>query len=253
MKILEVKNLSVSYNKKKILKNVSFSLNKGEILGILGANGSGKSTLLKAISNILPYRGEIFIKEKEIKKTNKKELAKTLTLLPQESNFNFPLTVYEMVLMGRNPHISFFSLPSKKDKQITEETIKFLKIEHLKNLSYTTLSGGQKKLTQIARALAQNTEILLLDEPTNHLDFKNQYFLLEKIKEISQKKSITCIITFHNPNLAYKYCDKILMLKDKKILSFGKTKEILNEENLKKLYDTKIKEIKTEKETFFSI
>lgn len=254
MNIIEVKNLNFSYGKEKILNDISFNIKQGDITALLGPNGSGKSTLLRCINNLLEeYNGKIYIEGKNIKKLKRTEIAKKIAFLPQESNFYFPFSVTDMVIMGRNPHIRFLNKPSKKDKEIAHNALKFLKIEHLANKDYSLLSGGQKKMVLIARAIAQNAKILLLDEPTNHLDFKNQYMILEKIYEISQAKNITCIITFHNPNLAYKYSTKSLLINQGNLIKQGNTKEILNEDILNDLYKHKIRKIKLENEAFFTI
>ncbi|EHP89092.1 ABC transporter ATP-binding protein [Methanotorris formicicus] len=240
--MLKVENLNFEYSKSiEILKDITFSLKKGEICTLLGPNGSGKSTLLKCIDKLLrPKRGVIIVENENIDNLTEKELAKKISFLPQEHNSPFPYTVLDIVLMGRAPYIGMLSKPSKKDVKIAKRCIEIIGIGELMYKPYTQLSGGQKKLVLIARALAQEPKILLLDEPTNHLDFKNQYMVLSKMREIVKNNKLSSIITLHDPNLASIFSDKIVMLKRGKIIGFGDVNEVMTLENLRKLYDMDI-------------
>ena len=239
---LKVKNLYFRYNKSlEVIKNITFSLKQGEICTLLGPNGSGKSTLLKCINKLLkPQKGVVFIEDKSINDLSEKELAREISYLPQEHNSSFPYTVLDIVLMGRAPYIGLLSLPSKKDVMIAKKAIETVGMTDFMHKPYTELSGGQKKLVLIARALAQDAEILLLDEPTNHLDFKNQYVILSKIKKLIKDRGFSAIMTLHDSNLAMVFSDKIAMLKNGKIIAYGPVEEVMNERNLKELYEMEI-------------
>ncbi len=239
---LKVKNLYFGYKKSfKVLKDITFSLKQGEIFTLLGPNGSGKSTLLKCINKLLkPQKGVVFIGDKNINELNEKELAREVSYLPQEHNSSFPYTVLDIVLMGRAPYIGLLSSPSKKDVMMAKKAIETVGMTDLINKPYTELSGGQKKLVLIARALAQDAEILLLDEPTNHLDFKNQYVILSRIKKLIKNRGLSAIMTLHDSNLAMIFSDKVAMLKNGKIIAYGPVEEVMNERNLKELYEMEI-------------
>ena len=180
--MLELKNLYSGYDGKDIVKNISFKVNNGENLCIVGPNGCGKSTLLKAIANIIEYRGDIEIDALEISKFNWKELAQKVGLMSQISQVYFPYTVYDTVSLGRYAYLKgAFSTLSKDDRKIIDESMEKVGVYHLKDKLITELSGGQLQRVFLAKVFAQDPDIILLDEPTNHLDFKNQIDLLENL------------------------------------------------------------------------
>jgi len=165
--MLKIKDLYFAYNSKDILKDINLQLDSG-IGCLLGPNGAGKSTLLKCISGIIkPKRGEIYLNEKDIEKYDFKERAKFVSYAPQEFSVNFPYTVFEIVLMGRNPHINILEGPKKDDIEEAKRAISTLKLIPFKDTPFTSLSGGEKRLTLIARALSQNGQLMLFDEPTS--------------------------------------------------------------------------------------
>jgi len=238
--VIEVKNISFKYIDELILSNISFSIKKGDILAILGENGSGKSTLLKLILSFFkPLDGEVLIDNKNVHLYNKKSLAKKIAYVPQSSNLPFSYTVLEVVLMSRISYQSIFSTYSSKDKDIAIEALRHLEIEFLKDRFFCDLSGGQKQLVLIARALAQKAEILIMDEPSSSLDYSNELMLLSQIKKLS-KKGFTIIQTTHNPNHAFLISSKTLLLKDKKVFAFGHSNEVLTQKNINSLYNIKV-------------
>ncbi len=239
---IKVENLSFCYQKdKNILDNVSFAISKGEICCILGKNGSGKTTLIKCINRLLiPYSGEVFIDGRNTKKMSNKDIAKSMAFIPQEHRISFNYSVIDMVVMGRFPNLTMFSHPSDKDYEIALSSLTEIGIENLAFRNYNELSGGEKQLVLISRALAQQPEIFLLDEPTSHLDFKNQHFILQTITKIALKNNVSIIMAMHDPNLAIKFCNRFITLKDGKVLVSGTSNDILNEENLSNIYDMKI-------------
>ncbi len=241
--MLRVKNLYFRHRGTgiDILRDISFEAREGEMTTLLGPNGSGKTTLFKCIAGIWKIsKGDILFGEKSIKNYNYRERAKIISVVPQEHQPVFPYTVFELVLMGRVSRVGLFSVPSKRDEKIAEEALSLLGIEHLRDRDYTRISGGERQLALIARALAQQTPLLLLDEPTSHLDFKNQITLLKKIKELAREKNLTVVMTLHDPNLAMIFSDRIVLLTKGSILCTGSPKEVLNPANLHNVYEIEV-------------
>ena len=237
--MLEIKNLYFSYKRENVLKQIDLRLKSG-IGCLLGPNGAGKSTLLKCISGILtPQEGEILLKGTNITKLAVKEKAKFVSYAPQEFSINFPYSVFEVVLMGRNPYIKVLEGPKLIDNEEALKAIKTLHIESFKNTPFTSLSGGEKRLVLIARALAQDGKLMLFDEPTSFLDFRNQLLVLSVIEKIARKFKKLVLVSLHDPNLALSFCDEIFLLKNGVILKSGKVNDVINEENLDLLYSLK--------------
>jgi len=231
--ILSVNGIDFSYKSKKILDNVKFKVNKGEVVSILGINGAGKSTLLKCINRILkPKKGAILIDDFNLAQLNHSEIAKKMAYVSQSINSSY-MTVFDSVLLGRKPHIKWEV--SKKDLKVTGEVLNLMGLEDYA-LRYTReLSGGELQKVAIARALAQEPKILLLDEPTNNLDLKSQMAVMEIIKNISRTQGISSIIVMHDLNLTLRFSDKFIMLKDGMIFSKGDS-EVINSKNIKEVY-----------------
>ncbi len=241
--MLEVKKLSFKHkdSSKEVLKDISFIAERGEITTVLGPNGAGKTTLFKCITGIWKsYGGEIYVDGKRVDQFSFNKRARFFSIVPQEHEPAFPYSVFEVVLMGRASYIGIFSTPSKKDYTIAEEALELVGISHLKEVPYTQISGGERQLTLIARALAQHAPIIILDEPTSHLDFKNQFQVLFKIKKIVKEKKLTAVLTLHDPNLASIFSDKILVIKDGRILHNGSPKEVITEKTLKDVYEIEV-------------
>ena len=237
--MLRIEDLSFSYGNREILSGVSLKLKKG-VGCLLGPNGAGKSTLLKIIAGILkPQRGRILLNGEDVTNLELKERAKLISYSPQEFSINFPYTVFEVVLMGRNPHVNFLEGPKREDEKIALKTLKLLGIESLANKPFTSLSGGQKRLVLIARALAQEGVLMVLDEPTAFLDFRNQLVVLSAIERISRRFDKLVLLSLHDPNMAFFFCDEVFLMKDGKIIANGKVEEAITEENLAKLYGIK--------------
>lgn len=238
---LIAENISFSYDKKLILDNINVSIKTGNLYGFLGKNGSGKTTLLKILNGLLvPNKGCVFLKHDDssmnIHKSSRKIISKQVGFVPQEHRGVFPYPVLEMVVMGRNPHLSYFSRPKDEDYDISIQALKAIGIEYLLEKNFMEISGGEKQLVLIARVIAQGAKYLILDEPTSHLDFKNQYQIMKHVKEICKQLNVAAIMSMHDPNLAVSFADYILMLKDGKLMSEGPTKQIMNKNNLSSLY-----------------
>lgn len=239
--MIKAEKLDFAYFDKKILKDITFSLNKSSICTILGPNGSGKSTLLKVLNKLLkPQKGTVIVESEDLAQLSIKKVAKKIAYLPQENELSFAFSVFDIVLAARAHNVGFFNMPSKQDIQITQKALLLAGIENLKDKIYTQLSGGQKRLVLIARALAQKAKVLLFDEPTNHLDFANQYVILNTIKNLVKKDNFTVIVTLHDPNLALFFSDFVIMIKNGQLIKYGPTKEVMSVQNLSELYDTKI-------------
>ncbi|EJO5348244.1 ABC transporter ATP-binding protein [Clostridium botulinum] len=235
---LSVNNLKFKYKSEYVLEDVSFSVKKGECLAILGTNGTGKSTLLKCLNRILKAEnGKVFIENTDISTLNRIELAKQIVYVSQQ-NKSYRSTVFDTILLGRKPYIKWDV--TKKDLDIVNNTMKMLKLQHL-SLKYTDeLSGGQLQKVLIARALVQDPKVLMLDEPTSSLDLKNQLEVIKIVKKITKDKQIASVVTMHDLNLALRFADKFMFLKDGKVFSFGGI-EIMTSENIEKVYSVPVK------------
>ncbi|MEW9080183.1 ABC transporter ATP-binding protein [Terrisporobacter glycolicus] len=238
--LLEVKDLTYSYRNIKVLDKVSFAVEDSELLCILGPNGAGKSTMFKCMLQLLKdYKGEILLDNKKLKEYKIRELARKVAYIPQSHNPVFSYSVTEMVLMGTTSQNSPLSKPSKSQINIVEESLEKIGISYLKDRSFVNLSGGERQLVLIARALAQNAKILIMDEPTSDLDYGNQIRVLNIVKELT-REGYTIIQSTHNPDQAFLYADKVLALYNHKVLSFGTPKYIINSGLIKKLYNVDV-------------
>jgi iron complex transport system ATP-binding protein len=235
---LKISDVDCYYGAIKALENVSFSVEGGEFVGILGPNGSGKTTLLRTISKTLkPKVGTIFLDDLNIYNMKNIELAKKLAVVPQETMTTFDFKALDVVLMGRNPHIERFGIESREDLAVARSVMELTNTWHLANRPLNELSGGEKQLVIIARALAQEPKVLLLDEPTTHLDIGNQLEIMDLLREICTERKLVILAVFHDFNLASRYCDSALLLGNKKIFSMGPTSDVLTSKNIKSVFD----------------
>lgn len=234
--MLEINNLSFSYKGRSILEEISFKAENGQFISILGRNGVGKSTLFKCILKILPnYSGQVLIDGEDALNLSVKEIAQRIAYIPQATASTFNYSVEDIVLFGTTSLIKGLRTPGEKEKELVDNALKKVGIYNLKERCFHHLSGGEKQLVIIARALAQNANILLLDEPASALDFGNQMRILSLIRQLSQEGY--CVIqTTHDPESAFMFSDKIIALKDGRILSQGIPDEVLTQENINNLY-----------------
>jgi iron complex transport system ATP-binding protein len=231
--MLDVEAISVSYGASKVLRDITFSVDKGECIGIIGPNGSGKSTLLKALSKILkPSSGKVVICGRDLERYTVKELARHMAVVPQETGIEFDFTCLEIVLMGRNPHMGRFEVEGKKDMDIAREAMVLTNTWHLRDRPFSRISGGERQRVIIARALAQEPSVLLMDEPVSHLDINYQIEILELVERLKEERRIVVIIVFHDLNLAARYCDRLILLSDSSILAAGKPEDVLTQEHI---------------------
>ena len=241
--IVDVRDAGFSYNGiDRVFEGIGFSVDQGEILSILGPNGCGKTTLLKCINALLSLSaGTVRIDGRNLKSVGKSDVSKIVGYVPQVSGSTFPYTVLEMVLMGRASHLALFSTPSAGDVAIAEEAISDLGLTHLRDQSYSSLSGGQAQMVLIARALAAQPRVLLLDEPTSHLDFRNQMVILNTLERLAEDKNIATIMTTHFPDHALSISDKAILMGNGKGSLTGNVVDVLSESNLRRVFNIDIR------------
>ncbi|MDK2781464.1 MAG: iron complex transport system ATP-binding protein [Archaeoglobi archaeon] len=230
--MIEVKNLSFSYNSKKVLNNIQLEIPKGEMVFLLGPNGSGKTTLLKCIAGILKPEGAVFVEKMDLTRLSRAEIARIFGYVPQRGDVSH-LTVFDAILLGRKPYMSWE--PRDEDYRVVEELIETFQLSDLATRKLTELSGGELQLVLIARAFAQNPKYILLDEPTNNLDIRNQVTVMKLLRKAVKEKKISAIITTHELNLAANFADKIVMLKNGRIFAAGGV-DVLSRENIREVY-----------------
>jgi iron complex transport system ATP-binding protein len=235
---LTINKLSFNYTGVPVLKDVELEVDKGEVLSIVGPNGSGKSTLLKCMNRILKtQQNTVLIDGTCTHKIGLKELSKVMGYVPQSSTSAFPFTVFDVVLMGRKPYIHWNL--SEKDNDIVAEVLDFLGIGELAMRHFSELSGGEQQKVILARALAQQPQLLLLDEPTSSLDIRHQLDILCILKSLTESKERSVIVSIHDLNLASRFSDRLLMLKQGRIFAVGTPEFVLTEDNIEAVYGVK--------------
>lgn len=239
MAIINIEKLNYSYGKKEVLKELSLDIDENKLTGIIGPNGCGKSTLAKNIIKYINGKFESFkIMDTDIRELSHKKIAQLISYIPQKSTIISNISVFDYVLLGRFPLLkNSWDNYSEKDYEIVENNINLLNIKELRNRNVETLSGGELQKALLARALAQEAKILLLDEPTSALDLNNAVEFMKILKNISIKKEMSVIIIIHDLNLASLFCDSLIILKDGKFIEKGSPKEVINEKNIKSIYN----------------
>lgn len=233
---IEVSNLCFSYGENLILDDISFIAKDNELLSILGPNGVGKSTMFRCILGLLSgYKGNVLLNGIDIKGLDTKKMAKLVAYIPQSHYPSFNFSVFDMVLMGTSIQISSISSPGKKQINLVEETLERLGIENLKNRGFTQISGGERQLVLVARALVQEAKVLIMDEPVANLDFGNQVRVMSVIKSLA-REGYTIIQSTHNPEQTVLFSDTVLALKDGKVLASGMPAEVITEHLIQTLY-----------------
>ncbi|AKB34638.1 Iron(III) ABC transporter, ATP-binding protein [Methanosarcina siciliae C2J] len=211
---ISVENLTLSYEKNLVLNNINFSIKKGSVVTLVGPNGCGKTTLLKIINGFLRQNeGTVYIDSRNIEEIENRELARILGHVSQMHKSSFPFSVLDVVLTGRMPYISMFSTPGKEDIEKAYQALEFMGMAHFARRPYTRISGGERQMVMIAKALVQEPDFLLLDEPTSFLDLKNQIHVLKTIISLAKTRNITVLMTLHEPNHALLFSDEIILLR----------------------------------------
>lgn len=238
---LSILNLDFSYAKKAVLHDIGFGVEKGAVCGLLGPNASGKSTLLKCINGVLrPKGGHVLVDGKPVEHLPRSMIAQVMAVVPQQTTVLFAFTALQMVIMGRAARLGKLRLPSRRDYTDATHCLEELGIGDLSERRFNELSGGERQLVLLARALFQDTPILLLDEPTSHLDFKNQFMIMDRIRDVTRAKSITTIISLHDPNLAGRYCTHMVMLKEGRVHFQGPRNAAIQPAILEGMYGMKV-------------
>src|SRR3989339_403504 len=237
MPILELERIGFQYGEKRVLQNITLTVARGEFFGILGPNGSGKSTLLNLIDGIrLPCEGEIRLKGIAPGRMRRKDMARLVAVVPQEASWVFPLTVEEIVLMGRTPHLGRLAFESERDLAVARSAMEATNLLPLASRLMETLSGGERQRVLIARALAQEPEVILLDEPTASLDIAHQIRTFDLIRSLSRSAGLAVVSVTHDMNLAALYCDRIALLEEGRLRSLGCPGEVITESHIREVY-----------------
>ncbi|MDX9991326.1 MAG: heme ABC transporter ATP-binding protein [Anaerolineales bacterium] len=235
--MLSTKNLAVAYHGQPVIKNISFGIEKGEILALVGPNGSGKSTLIRALSGILPAsRGTVSLFGRPMSGLNPIERARQIAVVPQGVQLPPAFSVIETVLFGRTPYLNFLGQLSARDKRIARDSLARVDALSLAERRVGELSGGEQQRVLLARALAQSTPILLLDEPTSHLDLHHQMTLMQLVRGLVREGGLTVLIALHDLNLAARYADRIALLENGELKAVGKPADILTQDTLSRVY-----------------
>ena len=234
---LEIKDVDAHYGSTKILDSINFSASHGELMGIIGPNGSGKTTLLRTISRILkPKVGAILLEGRDVQGMKDREFSRNFAAVPQDTTINFDFSALDIVIMGRSPHLGRLELETEKDIEIARRSMELTNCWRLAERPITELSGGERQLVIIARALTQEPKVLLLDEPTSHLDIKYQIEIMGLLKRLTSEEKLIVIAVIHDLNLAARYCDRLVLLHKGKIVSLGTQAQVLTAENIKNTF-----------------
>ena len=220
------------------LHDVSIAVARGSLTGLLGPNGCGKTTLLKLLSGVLrPDRGTVTLEGRALTAIPRKEAARRIATVPQETHPAFDYTCMEMVLMGRHPHLGSFELEGPTDVAIALEALAATGTAHLAQRQYMTLSGGEKQRVVIAGALAQAADVLLLDEPTASLDVGFQFDVASLLQRLNIDRGVTMVLATHDLNLAASLCDTLVLMRDGRVVAAGETRRVLTAEHVRQIYD----------------
>ena len=243
--MLQAADVSFAYPAKRgapaapaVVRNVSIDAARGSLTGLLGPNGCGKTTLLKLLSGVLlPASGTIALDGRDLRSQTRRDIARRIAVVPQETHPAFDYTALEMVLMGRHPHLGAFQLEGPDDIAIGRDSLAATGTLHLADRPFMTLSGGEKQRVVIAGALAQSPDVLLLDEPTASLDLGYQLEVQELLARLNRERRVTMVLATHDLNLAAALCDRLVLMRDGRVLASGAIADVLNAAMVRQLYD----------------
>jgi iron complex transport system ATP-binding protein len=239
--MLEARNISINYDDRRAARDVSFVLQTGKIIALLGANGAGKTTILRSLNGLLPIaNGEILLEGKSLKAYSRREIAQKISVVAQETETKFPVTVLEFVLGGRFAHGTTFGWETKEDLSIALESLKLCDLKNYESRLMNRLSGGERQRVVFARTLATQAKILLLDEPTANLDLAHQSLMFRLVKSRCETNDVSAIVITHDLNLAAEFADEILLLKDGAIAAQGAPEKVLTAGNLKQVFNVQV-------------
>jgi iron complex transport system ATP-binding protein len=240
--MLHAANVSFAYPSRRgspspVVRGVSVDIERGSLTGLLGPNGCGKTTLLKLLAGVLaPDRGTVVIEDRPLTSLTRREIARRVAIVPQETHPAFDYTVMEMVLMGRHPHLGLFQLEGPADVEIAHAALAATGTAHLAGRAFVTLSGGEKQRVVIAGALAQSPDVLLLDEPTASLDLHYQLEIAALLAQLNREQSVTMVLATHDLNLAASLCRTLVLLREGEVLAHGATGDVLSTDSVRALY-----------------
>ena len=240
--VYRVNSINFRYNGTTIVNNITLNIKEGEFLSILGPNGAGKTTLIKILTGVIKdIEGEVYLYSRPLHHYKRREFARIVSFLPQNPEINLPFQVKDVVMMGRFPYIGRFEMEKPRDTEVVEYAMKLLNIDHLAKRHLMELSGGEVKRVFIAQAIAQESKILFLDEPTANLDINYQIEIFRILKDFNTRLNKTIILITHDINHAARFAKRIVLLRNGKVVKSGGPEEIINEDNLKRVYNTNLK------------
>lgn len=245
MNVLAVQSLGIQRNKKWLIEDINLNFSTGQLTSLIGVNGAGKTTLLGALGRLWsPTHGEILLHDRPLAKYSHAELAKIISLVPQSTHISFSFSVWDIVMMGRNPHIKRFQNESDYDRHCVEQALKETDTLHLAQRSVTELSGGERQRVIIARSLASEAAIILLDEPIASLDIAHALHVLDLCHRLAQQGK-TIILSLHDINLATRFSDQMVLLHQGQVFAQGGVTEVLSMEHLKQVFNVNVESLYT--------
>lgn len=237
MTLLDAAGVSVRFGEVTILSGISFSMDAGELVGLIGPNGAGKTTLLRTLANLLPSNSEkIHFRGRPLSEISREQLARDIAYLPQGNESHWPISVDTLVMLGRLPHRSPWRRPSKTDREVVQQAMRACDVNQFANRSVDTLSGGERARVMLARVLAVEPRLLLVDEPVTGLDPGHQLDAMERFRQLSDS-GIGVVIVIHDLTLAIRYCHRLVLLSEHKVIAQGKPSEVLSAENLARCFE----------------
>ncbi|MFH1086956.1 MAG: ABC transporter ATP-binding protein [Chloroflexota bacterium] len=240
-KMIELRDVSLGYDRAPVLHDVTFRAAPGEILGLIGPNASGKSTLLKGLTRLARlFSGQVLAGGRDVKDYRREELARLIAAVPQNPALPDAFTAFEVVLMGRTPHLGFLRYEGGKDISIAWQAMEMTRTSGLAERRVGELSGGERQRVVVARALAQQPRALLLDEPTAHLDISHQVEVLDLVRAFCLEQKLTVVAALHDLNLAAQYCDRLVMLSAGRVYAQGIPGDVLTAKNIERVYGAEV-------------
>jgi len=234
---LRAEGIAFAYRDQIVLNEIDLAIQPGELVGVIGPNGSGKSTLIKCLSRVLsPQRGRIWLDGRELASLSAQQIARTIAVVPQAVELPPGFTAFEIVMMGRVPHLAWWQNETVRDREIARAAMEATQTWTLADRLVNHLSGGERQRVVIARALAQEPQILLLDEPTAHLDIKHQIEVMELVRCLNRERGLAVLIVSHDLNLAAQYCSRLVLFKDGRVYTSGSPRQVISPEILREVY-----------------
>lgn len=241
---LEAREVSFAYGKRQTVTDASLTLAPGQVTSIIGPNGVGKSTLVRCLVRLAPpTSGAVLLRGQDLYRLERRELARTLAFVPQSSSVTFPLTVQELVELGRTPYVGWFL--TAEDRRIVDETLDYLHLDALRSRLLHEISGGERQKAGLARALAQQPDILILDEPTSALDIRHQLELMELLRRVARERSCTVGLVMHDLGLVSRFSDQVILMHQGRIHAAGTPAEVLTAANLSQVYGVQVEVLDT--------